>query len=52
MLEAFEARLQHPLMSHEWIPDQVERMRKSAHDYFKGTRAGYEKYQREYFQIM
>lgn len=49
--EAFEARLNHPLMQEEYIPIQVERMRKSAHDYFRGARAGYEKYQREYFQI-
>lgn len=50
--EAFEARLDHPLMQQEYIPTQVERMRKSAHDYFQGARAGYEKYQREYFQII
>lgn len=49
--EAFEARLDHPLMSEEYIPVQVERMRKSAHDYFEGARAGYEKYLREYFRL-
>jgi hypothetical protein len=46
---AFEARLDHPLLLEQYIPEQVERVRLSAHTYFEGTRAGYDAYERKYF---